>query len=297
MSMLRPEVPVSDTAPAVAAPQRRWRAGTIRRHRLGIVGIVLVVAVTLLVVVGPWLVSTDPNAQDLSNRLAPPLSDGALLGTDQLGRDLFTRILHGGRASLGVVLAAMVFGAGIGGALGVLAGYYGGKTDNVIMRLVDAQLALPTLVAAMFVAAVLGTGFWNTALTLGLASWPLYARLLRAEVLSVRGHDYLDAAIALGARDTRLVVRHVLPNILSAFCVVASLELGKTVLVEASLSYLGFGMQPPDASWGSMIRQGQEYVFTEWWLAAVPGVLIMVTVLGLNLLGDWLRDVLDPHVV
>lgn len=290
---------VDDGAPDVVhAPTRRFRRAW-RRHKLGFVGCFLVGLVGFAAIFGPMLYGVDPNAQSLPNRLVPPFEQGTtiyhLLGTDNLGRDMLARVLVGARASLGVVLVALLIGAGIGMTAGTLAGFYGGWFDNIVMRLVDAQLAIPVLVSAMVVASLLGTGFFNTALTLGIASWPIYARLVRADSLAIRKEDYIEAGVALGSTDRRLLVSHVLRNLISALCVVASLELGRMILIESSLSFLGLGMQPPNASWGSMIRTGQGYVFTAWWLSAVPGVFIMVTVLGLNLMGDWLRDVLDPH--
>lgn len=291
----------SDTTPELLqAPEVRRRYRKVwKRHKLGFLGLFLLSLVVLATTFGPMLVDIDPNQQALRERLLPPLTEGPdhfhLLGTDALGRDVFARALTGARASLGVVLAALALGSTIGVSLGTIAGFYGGWRDNVVMRLVDAQLALPTLISAMFVAAVLGTGYWKTALTLGVTTWPIYARLMRAEVLKIRGEDFIEAGIALGSTDPRLVRAHVAPNLISALVVVASLELGRTVLVESSLSFLGFGMQPPDASWGSMIREGQVYIFDAPWLSAVPGIFIMLTVLGLNLVGDWLRDVLDPH--
>jgi peptide/nickel transport system permease protein len=287
--------PVVVMRPVVRHRYRRYW----RRNLVGILGLVMVVGVVLSSVVGPFLLGVDPNAQDLDARLLPPRSvvDGrtAWFGTDALGRDLLARVMVGGQASLGVVALALVLGAGIGTMLGMISGFWGGLVDGVTMRLVDGFLALPTIVLAMLVAATLGTGFTNTAITLGIASWPVYARLIRAEVLKVREEDFIDAAIALGGTDLRLLFRHIAPNIMSLLFVVASLELGAMVLTESSLSFLGFGMQPPDASWGSMIRQGQPYVQTAWWLSAVPGVFIAVIVLGLNLVGDWLRDLLDPR--
>ena len=283
------------TQPVVRNRYRRmWR-----RHGIGSIGLVLVAVVVLSSVLGPFLLGIDPNVQNLQARLLPPFSevDGATawFGTDALGRDLLARVMIGGRASLSVVLLALILGASIGTLLGMLSGFWGGWADGVIMRGVDAFLALPTIVLAMLVAATLGTGFTNTAITLGIAGWAVYARLIRAEVLKVREEDFIDAATALGGTDRRLLFRHIAPNITSSLFVVASLELGAMVLTESSLSFLGFGMQPPDASWGSMIRQGQAYVQTAWWLSAVPGVFIAVIVLGLNLVGDWLRDLLDPR--
>jgi peptide/nickel transport system permease protein len=249
---------------------------------------------------GPFLLDIDPNLQNLMQRLLLPLSysdDGVFhwLGTDELGRDVLARLFAGGRASLGVVTAGVLLGCFFGMTLGVLAGFYGGKLDLILMRLVDAQLAVPLIISALVVATALGGGFLNTALALGIASWALYARLIRAETLKLREETYFDAGIALGASNFRLMIRHLLPNLLGTVFIVASLEMGGLVITESSLSYLGMGIQPPDASWGQMIRSAQSVIFSNGWLAAVPGVAIMMTVLGLNLMGDWLRDILDPH--
>lgn len=287
--------PHVETKPIIRNRYRKfWR-----RNFVGILGLVMVVVIVFASLVGPFLLDVDPNTQNLEARLLPPGADvdgrTAWMGTDALGRDLMARVMVGGRASLSVVFLALVLGAFIGTMAGLIAGFRGGVVDGVTMRGVDAFLALPTIVLAMLIAATLGTGFTNTAITLGIAGWPVYARLIRAEVLKVREEDFVGAAIALGGTDRRLIFRHIAPNIMSSLFVVASLELGAMVLTESSLSYLGFGMQPPDASWGSMIRQGQPYVQTAWWLSAVPGVFIAVMVLGLNLVGDWLRDLLDPR--
>jgi peptide/nickel transport system permease protein len=250
--------------------------------------------------IGPLFLNIDPNAQLLTQRLLLPLSysnSGVFhwLGTDELGRDVLARLFAGGRASLSVVAAGVLLGCFIGMTVGVLAGFYGGRLDLVLMRMVDAHLAVPLIISALVVATALGTGFLNTALALGIASWALYARLIRAETLKLREESFFDAGIALGASNFRLMTRHLLPNLLGTVFIVASLEMGGLVVTESSLSYLGMGMQPPDASWGQMIRSAQAVIFSNGWLAAIPGVAIMMTVLGLNLMGDWLRDILDPH--
>jgi peptide/nickel transport system permease protein len=275
-------------------------AARLRRHRLGIAGAMMVGIVVFASLLGPLLFGLDPNEQHLTQRLLLPLSysdNGVFhwLGTDELGRDVLARLLAGGRASLGVVTAGVLLGCFIGMTLGVVAGFYGGRLDLVLMRLVDAQLAIPLIISALVVATALGTGFLNTALALGIASWALYARLIRAETLKLREETYFDAGVALGASNFRLMIRHLLPNLLGTVFIVASLEMGGLVITESSLSYLGMGMQPPDASWGQMIRSAQALIFTNSWLALIPGVAIMMTVLGLNLMGDWLRDILDPY--
>jgi peptide/nickel transport system permease protein len=271
-----------------------------RRHRLGIFGATLVGIVLFASLIGPLFLNIDPNAQLLTQRLLLPFSyssDGVFhwLGTDELGRDVLARLYAGGRASLSVVAAGVLLGCFIGMTVGVLAGFYGGRLDLVLMRMVDAQLAVPLIISALVVATALGTGFLNTALALGIASWALYARLIRAETLKLREESFFDAGVALGASNFRLMTRHLLPNLLGTVFIVASLEMGALVITESSLSYLGMGMQPPDASWGQMIRSAQAVIFSNGWLAAIPGVAIMMTVLGLNLMGDWLRDILDPH--
>jgi peptide/nickel transport system permease protein len=291
-----PQAP--DQAAADAAAAKRIRKAKHRRHRLGVIGLIIVVAMALFAVAGPWIIGRDPNQINLGARLLPfwTVHDGQLhvFGTDSLGRDVLARLAIGARASMGVVLAALFVGGGIGCVLGILAGFYGGWRDNVIMRLVDAQLSLPGLVFAMIIAAVLGVGFRNTVLALGFATWPIYARLLRAEVMRVRKQEYVEAAQTFGVSTWRLMFVYIIPNVIGVLAVVGTLELGRMILVESSLSFVGLGMQPPDASWGSMIRQGQDYIYNAWWIPTLPGVFIMVTVLGMNLMGDWLRDILDP---
>lgn len=279
------------------------RAGSKRRRRrlsrVGLIGLALVGAIVVFTLLGPLLVGIDPNQQSLGARLLPPMSeyDGVLhvLGTDGLGRDTLARVIAGARTSLGVAGAALLFGGTIGVLAGLVAGYFGGWRDNVIMRLVDAQLALPNLVFAMIVAAILGPGLRNTILALGFTTWSTFARLIRAEVASVRERPFIEASQTVGVSTARLIRTHVLPNVLSTVFIVGTLELGRMILVESALSFLGLGIQPPDASWGSMIKEGQEYVYTAWWVPTIPGVFIMVTVLGMNLMGDWLRDVMDPR--
>jgi peptide/nickel transport system permease protein len=286
--------PIADSTRISRRRFRRSKGGLT-----GIIGLVLVAAVVLFALIGPYLIGFDPNQQDLAARLLPPMTeaDGALhvLGTDGLGRDLFARSAAGARTSLGVAGMAMILGGVIGTAAGLIAGYFGGARDNVIMRLVDAQLAIPNLVFAMLIASVLGRGLGNTVLALGFTAWATFARLLRAEVAGVRARPFVEASETVGVKTTRMLRVHILPNVISTLVVVGTLELGRMILVESSLSFLGLGVQPPDASWGSMIREGQEYVYTAWWIATVPGLFIMITVLGMNLLGDWVRDVMDPR--
>lgn len=297
---------MTDMADAALENQTRLepiRVGGGRwRRRIGLIGAAIIGIVVLTALIGPILQGVDPNTQSITNTFLRPWSwnsDGTvfhILGTDDLGRDTLARLMAGGRASLAVVAMGVVFGCVLGMAVGMTAGFYGGRVDVVLMRVVDAQLAIPLLISALLVTTILGVGFVNTSVALGVASWAIYARLIRAETLKLREEAFFESTIALGAGKWRLTMRHLAPNLASTLLVVASLEMGGLVVTESSLSYLGLGMQPPDASWGSMIRQGQRYIFTAWWLAAIPGTAIMLTVLGFNLMGDWLRDVLDPQV-
>jgi peptide/nickel transport system permease protein len=286
--------------PGDAKGRRNRRKSRARRRQsskmLGVVGIVLIGIPMFASLIGPFLVGHDPNSVHVNARLQPP---GAAhwLGTDSLGRDVLARALYGGRVTLAVVVLGLVLGLLIGASLGIVAGFFGGKVDGVISRFVDAQLALPPLIMALVLSAVLGAGFFTLAITLGISMWAVYARIIRADVIRIRNEEYITAAIALGGSRARLLVRHVLPNVVSTLLVVASLELGHLILVESSLSYLGFGIEAPNSSWGSMIKQGQPFIETAWWLCVTPGVLISMTILGLNFVGDWLRDVFDPYNV
>lgn len=294
MSHLASPIEEADSVVAVTRHPRRRRS-----NWAGILGLVLVAMILLFAAIGPWVIGIDPNQQNLGARLLPPLTEfeGVMhyLGTDGLGRDILARSAAGARTSLGVAAAALLLGGAVGMLAGVVAGYYGGFRDNAIMRLVDAQLALPNLVFAMIIASVLGAGLTNTVLALGFTAWSTFARLLRAEVTGVRERPFVEAAETVGAKTGRMIRVHILPNVVSTLVIVGTLELGRMILVESSLSFLGLGIQPPDASWGSMIKEGQEYVYNAWWIPTIPGVFIMITVLGMNLMGDWLRDRLDPR--
>lgn len=280
------------------AARARIRRTNRARRIAGVVGFCLVAMVALFAIFGPVLVPRNPNVTNLPLRLQPPFSrvDGELfvLGTDALGRDLLARLAVGARASLSVVVSALLLGGGIGCTLGLVAGYYGGWVDNLIMRATDAQLAIPTAMFAMLLGAVLGGGFTNTVVAVGISAWPVYARVLRGEVIRIKEQEFVLVASTLGVSTTRQIVRHIGPNLVGALAVVATLELGSMILVESTLSFVGLGIQPPNASLGSMIRGGQEFIYTAWWLATLPGATILITVLGMNLAGDWLRDLLDP---
>jgi len=256
----------------------------------GAVG-VIVVAAALAEPLSPY----GPNEQDITQRLqAPGLTH--LLGTDEVGRDILSRLIFGARISLLVGVIAVGVSCPVGVLVGLVAGYAGRRTDDVLMRITDIQLAVPTILLAIAVVAVLGPGLWNVILTLSVTGWTLYARLTRGEALTIKSRDFVQAARATGAGDLRIMVRHVLPNVLSPVIVVAVFAVANMIILEATLSFLGLGVEPRVVTWGRMLNGGRLYLSTAWWLTAFPGLAIFVTVLAVNLLGDHLRDWLDPRL-
>lgn len=276
-----------------------WRR--FRKNRLAVVGGIVMLLVIVSGLLAPWIAPHDPTVPDFRNRFAPPAwhEDGSWsrpLGTDQLGRDMLSRILWGARASLQVGAIVMLFSTGVGILLGMISGYYGGWVDVVIQRLSDILLAFPYLVLAIALMAVMGPGFINLVMALVYKEWVTPGRIVRGEVLAAKHGEYVEAARAVGARDSHIMWREILPNTLSAVIVVATLRVAWVILMEASLSFLGLGVQPPTPAWGSMIASGREYIFSAWWLATFPGIAILITVLGINLFGEGLRDALDPRL-
>ena len=274
----------------------RW----LLRNASGLAGLAVVVAASLAGILGPVLLKVDPNLTNLMDRLQPPSFTGGsslhLLGTDHLGRDLLSRLLYGARISLMVDLLSTAISMVLGVGLGLLTGYRRGVLDDVVMRVGDAQLSIPFLVLAISVVAVLGPGLTNVILILGVAGWIQFARIVRAETLALRLREFVEAARAVGARDARILVRHVLPNVTASIIVMSSFQFAQMIVVESSLSFLGLGVRPPTASWGTMINDGRNYIQVAWWLTTIPGIVIMAVVLGANSFGDWLRDRLDPHL-
>jgi len=273
----------------------------IRRSPAACLGWVVLTLFVALGIAGPLVAPYSPTAQDLTGRLAPPTVDVVrpgvhLLGTDQLGRDILSRLIVGSRVTLVVALVAVFTGGTLGCALGVVAGYYRGWTERVIMRVVDIQLAFPFILLALIIIAVLGPSLPNLVLVLAVTSWVDYARVVRAEVLSIREQEFVEAARAIGVRDVRLLPRHILPNVYTAVIVIATLQIAKVVLLEASLSFLGLGIQPPTPSWGRMLAEGRDFVASAWWLAAFPGLAILLLVLSVNLVGDWLAVYFNPRL-
>ena len=286
-----------------AAPAREWLVFIRRlaRRRTALFGLIVVVVVIATALAAPWISPFDPIAQDIGNRLKPPgWQDGVgrlhPLGTDHLGRDLLVRVIFGARPALLVASAAVLISGVLGMATGLVGGYFGGRIDDVLMRLADIQLAFPFILLAIAVIGVLGPSLPTIIIVIGVSSWVVYARVVRATVLSLREREFVQAAHALGGGDSRILIRHILPNAFAPWVVVATLDMARVIVIESALSFLGLGVQPPVPTWGGMLADGRVYITTSWWLATFPGLAILVTVLGINLFGDGLRDTLDPRL-
>ncbi len=282
----------------VAAGEAYWRLvwRRFRRHRLALIGGSVAIFLSLVALLAPWMAPSRPDQINLSSRWAIP-SRAHPFGTDELGRDVLSRAMHAGRVSLAVGYGSALGVALAGTVAGVVAGHYGGVADSVIMRLVDILLALPTIPLYLIMAALIpGGGVARIMLIFVLFGWTGAARLVRGQVLSLRQQDFVEAARALGASEVRIMLRHLVPNALAPIIVATTLAVGGFILGESALSYLGLGIQPPTASWGNMLQRAQEYIWNASWLAVFPGVLIFITVLSFNFLGDGLRDALDPRL-
>ena len=279
-------------APAELARRRRvpWIA-------LG--ALTFVAALFVMAAAAPLIAPHDPVRQSLRLRLKPPTMEAAdgrahPLGTDHLGRDVLSRVIYGSRVSLLIGFSAVGVGILIGATLGIIAGYRRGWLDTVIMTVADAQLAFPFILLAIGIIAVLGPSFPTLIVVVGLSGWMTYARVLRAQVLVLRSREFVDAIRGLGGSTLRVILRHILPNVLSSLVVIATLELARAIVLEATLSFLGLGIQPPTPSWGGMIHEGREYLDSAWWISTFPGLVLMLSSVVVSRLGDWLRDVLDP---
>lgn len=281
-----------DLAAAVET-QRAARAKSLLRTPAAIVGMALISLVLAIAALGPMLLSVHPDTMQLSDRLLPP-SSSHLLGTDAFGRDIFTRIVYGARISILIGVVAVGLGAALGTTIGSLAGFFGGKLDLVLMRAMDALISFPAVLLAMAIIAILGTGLLNLMIAVGVATVPVFARVMRGEVLRVRELDFVMSARAMGASPLRILWRHVIPNSVAVVIVIATLQVAAAILAASSLSFLGLGIQPPAAEWGSMLAEGRRFINTAPWMLLAPAGAIVITVLGFNLLGDSLRDVLDP---
>jgi peptide/nickel transport system permease protein len=293
----------ADAGPA--SPPARAGLGrflsALARKRAGAAGLAIVALNVVVALLAPAISPYDPLDQDVARRLLPPawLAGGGpdhLLGTDQLGRDILSRIVHGSRISLLIGLVSVAVSLPLGVCLGLLAGYFSGRLDDITMRVADVQLAFPFILLAITIAGVLGPSPRNVILILAVGGWVVYARLARGQVLSLREKEFIEAARSLGGGNLRIMFRHVLPNVVSPIIVVGTFAVAQMILLESSLSFLGLGVQPPTPSWGGMLNDGRAYITVAWWLTTFPGAAIMLTVLGINFVGDWLRDLLDPRL-
>lgn len=267
----------------------------LRKNLSGFVGLAIVIVLIITAMLAPLLAPYNPNKIDVPDKLLPP-SLAHPFGTDDLGRDVLSRVVYGARVSLLNGLLVVVLAMLVGVALGLVSGYWGGVIDGTLMRVSDVFLSFPRLVLAMAIAASLGAGLVNAMIAVALSWWPWYARLVRSQILSLKQADFVTAARSIGAGHGRIVTRHLFPNLVSLIAVQASLDLGYAILITASLSFIGLGVQQPTAEWGSMIAQGRNYMLTHWWYPTFPGIAIFVAVLGANLFGDALRDILDPRL-
>lgn len=282
-----------ETVPAAHKSQARRVWNRLWKNPSGLIGMCIIAVFVMVALFGPMVVSRDPNVPALSARLKPPSPEHPF-GTDQLGRDILSRVVHGASISLQVGGLVLFVAVSIGVTLGALAGFLGGWVDEAIMRVTDIFLSFPSVVLAMAVSAVLGRGIYNAMLAVGLVWWPWYARLIRSQILSLRETDFVKAATSLGLSRFRILWHHILPNTMSTVIVQASLDVGYAILATAGLSFIGLGAQPPTAEWGAMVSEGRQYLTTSWWVPMLPGLAIFFTVMGVNLFGDALRDALDP---
>jgi peptide/nickel transport system permease protein len=286
---------VEDVAPA--EPSVRRRRGILAHANLGTLFGSFILLLVLICVAVPGVVAPgDPNALDLAARLLGPGAPGHLLGTDPLGHDVYRLIVAGARLSILIAVAAVVISCAIGVTLGLLSGYYGGVVDAVIMRWTDVQLSFPFILLAILILTLFGGGIFNLILVLAIGGWMDYARVVRSQVLATREQGYVLAAQAIGVGSARLLVRHILPSVVSSVIVLATLNTSINILFEAALTFLGLGVSPQTPTWGGMLSDGRIYLSTAWWIATFPGLAIMLTALAINILGDWLRDALDPRL-
>lgn len=280
-------------------PFIRWTK-LLLRSKTGSVGFIIVLTLFIVGIFSDQIAPFGVNEQNYANMLAPPSwqeggTSDHFLGTDNLGRDILSRIIHGTTISLLVGIFSVVVAGILGLSAGLFSGYYGGWIDTITMRMVDAFLSIPNILFILVILSVLNPGILTLIFAIGVTNWVIYARLIRGEVLSIKEREFVKAAKSIGTKNLTIIRRHILPNIISTFIVISTLSVATTIILEASLSFLGMGVQPPDVSWGYMLADGRDYLATNWWLATFPGLAITITVLGIIFLGDWLRDVLDPR--
>lgn len=277
-----------------AAAGRAYRVTTaLLRNPLAAVGGLIILALILTAIFAPWIAPESPIGQDLANRLLPPSTDH-WMGTDELGRDIFSRVVYGARITLMIVALVAIISAPLGLIIGAISGYFGGWVDRVLMGITDVFLSMPKLILALAFAAALGPGIENAIIAIAITAWPAYARIARAETLTLRNSEFIAATRLLGASHTRLITRHILPLCTSSMIIRVTLDMAGIILTAAGLGFLGLGAQPPLPEWGAMISRGRSFILDQWWVATMPGFAIIVVSLGFCFLGDGLRDVLDP---
>ncbi|HSE06967.1 MAG TPA: ABC transporter permease [Methylomirabilota bacterium] len=302
MSALRAgDVAVESVGTPARPSERRRSLRRLWRLKWGLAAALVLLLIVLVTLAAPWLAPYSPVEVDIQHRLGPPawMEGGTTehwLGTDQIGRDLLSRMIYGGRVSLLIGVSAVAISSTIGVLLGLAAGYFGSKIDWIIMTLINIMLTFPFVLLALAVIAVLGASLLNMVFVLGVAGWPIYARVIRAETMALREREFVVAGRALGMSHARIIFGQIFPNLVSAVTVVATLQIAQVIILESFLSFLGLGVQPPTPAWGNMLGEGRVYMLNSWWIAAFPGAAIFVTTLVINLMGNALRDWLDPHM-
>jgi peptide/nickel transport system permease protein len=295
VALERANAPIAGPTAGRRSLRRLWRL------KWGLAAALILLLIVLVTLAAPWLAPYSPVEVDIQHRLGPPawMEGGKTdhwLGTDQIGRDLLSRMIYGGRVSLLIGVSAVAISSTIGVLLGLAAGYFGSKVDWIIMTLINVMLTFPFVLLALAVIAVLGPSLPNMIFVLGVAGWPIYARVVRAETMALREREFVVAGRALGMSHARIIFGQILPNLVSAITVVATLQIAQVIILESFLSFLGLGVQPPTPAWGNMLGEGRVYMLNSWWIAAFPGAAIFVTTLVINLMGNALRDWLDPHM-
>ncbi|MBD1378944.1 ABC transporter permease [Metabacillus arenae] len=280
--------------------KRKYPFKILFQSRTGILGLIILSVFIIVALLAPLLAPHDHTKVDITATLIPPVwSDGGnpdhLLGTDHMGRDLLSRIIYGTQVSLLVGVSSVVVAGFIGIWIGLISGYYGGWIDNLLMRIVDSFLAIPNILFTLVILGVFGPSLVTLILVIGATNWVNYARIVRSEVLSLKEREFIKAAKTVGVKDFYILSRHLVPNVMSSLTVVSTLSVATTIILEASLSFLGLGIKPPDVSWGGILSDGRDYLATHWWIATFPGLAITFCVLGIIMLGDWLRDIFDPR--